>query len=268
MPEPRLSIVMPVFNEERTLPEIIKRVYAACPFAEVIFVDDGSTDRSLSILKELARSQDKVLQKENGGKGSAVRMGYEHAKGVYVGVQDADLEYNPAELCRMFEHAEAKGLPAIMGSRRILKQRQYAHIKFYIGGTVLTWIFNGLYGTRLSDQPNCYKMVRRDILATLPLTEDDFRLDSELTALLARRGFRIAEYPTTYHPRSVTEGKKINWKDWFRAIKVFIRVRFLPRKKLHQMQQWQQCVLHSIIRDFLAYFCRQFACFRSSCGCP
>lgn len=235
MHEPRLSIVMPVFNEERTLPEIIKRVYAACPFAEVIYVDDGSTDRSLSILKELARPQDTVLHKENGGKGSAVRMGYAQAKGTYVAVQDADLEYNPAELCRMFEHAEAKSLPAIMGSRRILKQRQYAHIKFYIGGTVLTWIFNALFGTRLSDQPNCYKIVRRDILQTLPLSEDDFRLDSELTALLARRGVPIAEEPTTYHPRSVAEGKKITWKDWFLALQVFLRVRLLPRKKLHRL---------------------------------
>src|SRR3989338_1461954 len=233
--QPRLSIVMPIFNEERTLLEIIKRVYAACPFAEVIYVDDGSTDRSLEIVKSLARPQDTVLSKENGGKGSAVRMGYAHAKGTYVIVQDADLEYSPQEIIPMLERAERENLPAIMGSRRILKQRQYAHIKYYIGGTVLTWIFNGFYGTRLSDQPNCYKMVRRDILVTLPLTEDDFRLDSELTALLARRGFAIAEYPTTYHPRSVAEGKKINWKDWFRAIQVFLRGRFLPRKKLHQM---------------------------------
>ncbi|OGJ56301.1 hypothetical protein A3D88_01425 [Candidatus Peribacteria bacterium RIFCSPHIGHO2_02_FULL_52_16] len=233
--QPRLSIIMPIFNEERTLPEIIRRVVTACPFAEIIFVNDGSTDRSLEIARSLARPTDTVLTKENGGKGSAVRMGYAYTKGIYVIVQDADLEYNPAEIIPMLERAERENLPAIMGSRRILKQRQYTHIKYYIGGTVLTWIFNGLYGTRLSDQPNCYKMVRRDILATLPLTEDDFRLDSELTALLARRGFRIAEYPTTYHPRSVTEGKKINWKDWFRAIKVFIRVRFLPRKKLHQM---------------------------------
>ena len=226
---------MPVFNEERTLPEIIKRVYAACPFAEVIYVDDGSTDHSLEILKSLARQTDIVLTKENGGKGSAVRMGYAHAKGIYVIVQDADLEYNPVEIIPMLERAEQENLPAIIGSRRILKQRQYAHIKYYIGGTVLTWIFNGLFGTRLSDQPNCYKMVRRDILDTLPLTEDDFRLDSELTALLARRGFGIDEYPTTYQPRSVAEGKKINWKDWFRAIEVFLRVRFLPRKKLHRM---------------------------------
>lgn len=234
MHEPRLTIVMPVFNEERTLYQIIDRVLAACPFAQIIYVDDGSTDGSLAILKSRARPQDLVLEKKNGGKGSAVRMGYAHAKGTYVVVQDADLEYNPEELLIMLERAEREGRPAIIGSRRLKTQRQYAHIKFYIGGTVLTWIFNAFFWVRLTDQPNCYKMVRRDILQTLPLTEDDFRLDSELTAMLARRGVPIVEEPTSYHPRSVAEGKKISWKDWFRALQVFLRVRCMSKKSLQK----------------------------------
>ncbi|MBI3331797.1 glycosyltransferase family 2 protein [Candidatus Peregrinibacteria bacterium] len=238
MQKPSLSIVMPIFNEERTLRQIIGRVHAACPDAEVIFVNDGSTDGSLAILQELARPasvesgrpQDHVLIKENGGKGSAVRMGYNKASGRYVIVQDADLEYDPEEIPAMLRTAEESDLPAMFGSRRIIDQHQYAHIKFYIGGVILTGIFNLLYGTRLTDQPNCYKMVRRDILQSLPLIENDFRLDSELAALLARRGIPIAEYPTSYHPRSVAEGKKITWVDFFRAIGVFMKIRLRSRK--------------------------------------
>src|SRR3989344_8538568 len=125
--QPRLSIVMPIFNEERTLLEIIKRVYAACPFAEMIYVDDGSTDRSLEIVKSLARPEDTVLSKENGGKGSAVRMGYAHTKGHYVIVQDADLEYSPEDIPTVLAHAQLHDLPVLFGSRRLKKQKQFTH---------------------------------------------------------------------------------------------------------------------------------------------
>ncbi len=228
----RLTVVIPCFNEERTVAPLLRQVHAALPFAEVVCVDDGSTDRSRAIMQELKRPGDRVLTKKNGGKGSAVRVGYEHANGTYVIVQDADLEYDPREILPMLERAEREHLPAIIGSRRLMTQRQYAHIKFYIGGTILTWIHNILLGTRLTDQPNCYKMVRRDVLRTLPLTENDFRLDSEITALLARCNIPIVEVPTSYHPRSVAAGKKIGWRDWFRAIGVMMRIRLASRKEL------------------------------------
>ena len=232
-PQPRLTIVIPIYNEERTLAEIARKVFDACgTFSEVIFVDDGSTDRSLEIAKSLARLGDQVLTKANGGKGSAVRMGYAHAHGVYVVTQDADLEYEPIELKAMLELAEAEDLPAVFGSRRIKKQHQYAHIKFYIGGMLLTWIFNLLYRYHLTDQPNCYKMMKADVLGTFRLTENDFRLDSEVTALLARKRLTIAEVPTSYHPRSVAEGKKIRASDWFKAVWVFLKIRFVPRSKI------------------------------------
>lgn len=229
MQQPRLSVVIPVYNESATIRLIAERVFRSCgDFAEVIFVDDGSKDDSLQIIRSLARTQDIVLQKTNGGKGSAVRMGYTQANGRYVIVQDADLEYSPEEIPEMLTTAEQGNLQALFGSRRLKKQKQFVHLMFFIGGSLLTYLCNFLYGTRLTDQPTCYKMVRNDVLRTLPLKENDFRFDPELTVMLARRGVTIHEHPISYHPRSVTEGKKINWRDWFKWVWVFISLRFRP----------------------------------------
>ncbi len=226
----RLSIVMPVYNEERTLRQITRRVFDSCgDSAEVICVDDGSSDTSLSILRELARDGDTVITKVNGGKGSAVRKGYEVAKGTYVIVQDADLEYSPEEIPDLLAFAQTHHLEALFGSRRLKKQKQFKHIGHFIGGSLLTLICNLLYGSRLTDQPTCYKMVHRDLLATLPLKENDFRFDPELTAMLLRRGVAIQEFPISYHPRSMQEGKKINWRDWFKWVWVFVVLRVKPK---------------------------------------
>ncbi len=233
MDQPRLSIVVPSYNEERTIGEIIDRLHAACYFAELIFVDDGSKDRTLAILKEKKAANDIVLTKANGGKGSAVRMGYVHARGAYTIVQDADLEYSPEEISPLLQYAEQHQLPALFGSRRLKKQKQYVHLLMFIGGNMLTILCNLLYRTRLTDQPTCYKLVRTDILRTLPLHENDFRFDPELTAMLARRGIPILEYPISYHPRTVSEGKKINWKDWFKWVWVFVKLRVTPLSFRH-----------------------------------
>lgn len=225
-PAPRLSIVVPVYNEERTLATIIERLQQSCgDIAECIFVNDGSTDRSLEILRQHSRPQDRVLSKPNGGKGSAVRMGYAHARGKFTIVQDADLEYSPEEIPALLSSAEA-GHPAVFGSRRLKKQKQYVHLSFFLGGSLLTHICNLLFRTRLTDQPTCYKLVRTDIIHSLPLRENDFRFDPELTAMLALRGIPIMELPISYHPRSRKEGKKICWKDWFRWVWVFARLRW------------------------------------------
>lgn len=224
-----LSIIVPVFNEEKTLREIVQRVFDVCGFAQCIFVDDGSNDNSLKILRELARPQDIVLTKENGGKGSAVRMGYEHANGQYTIVQDADLEYKPEEIPELLNFAVEHDAKAVFGSRRLKKQKQYKHFSFFIGGTLLTSLCNILYRTRLTDQPTCYKMVRTDILRTIKLKENDFRFDPELTCSLALKKITIMEYPISYFPRSRAEGKKICWKDWFRWVWVFLRMRIIGK---------------------------------------
>jgi glycosyltransferase involved in cell wall biosynthesis len=228
--QPGLTVVVPVYNEERTIAEIMDRVFAACgKDAECIFVDDGSKDASLAILKQKARPQDMVLTKSNGGKGSAVRMGYAHARGKYTIVQDADLEYSPEEIPILLRFAEEHGAQAVFGSRRLKRQQQYAHVSFFLGGSLLTYLCNILYGTKLTDQPTCYKMVRTDVLKGINLRENDFRFDPELTCHLALRHIKILEYPVSYHPRTVAEGKKICWKDWFRWVWVFLRMRVIGR---------------------------------------
>jgi dolichol-phosphate mannosyltransferase len=235
MHTPRLSIVMPVYNEEKTLREITARVFDACgDFCEVIFVDDGSKDASLDILREIARPQDKVLTKKNGGKGSAVRMGYDVAQGSYTIVQDADLEYSPEEIPGLLQFAEDNAYEVVFGSRRLKKQQQFVHLTFFIGGSLLTYFCDLLYLAKLTDQPTCYKLVRTDILHTLPLRENDFRFDPEVTCMLLRRGYKIREYPISYHPRSVEEGKKICWKDFFRWIWTFVRLRIVGKSKLQK----------------------------------
>jgi len=224
---------MPVYNEEKTLEEIVQRVFKSCgDFAEVIFVDDGSQDNSLEMLKRLARPQDTVLTKQNGGKGSALRMGYKHAKGRYVIPQDADLEYSPEEIEGLLECAEKGNLIAVFGSRRLKQQKQFVHLTTFVGGSMLTVMCNVLYGTKLTDQPTCYKLIRNDILKTLPLKENHFGIEPEITAMLVRRGFKIVEQPISYHPRTFKEGKKINIKDWFRWIWVFVKLRLVPKKFL------------------------------------
>jgi len=231
MNQPRLSIVMPAYNEEGTIEEITRRVIAACgDFSEIIFVDDGSVDKTPELLKQLARPQDTVLTKNNGGKGSATHLGYQHAKGNYVIVQDADLEYSPEEIPGLLAYAEQHNCAALFGSRRLKKQKQFTHFTFFIGGTLLTYYCNLLHRTGLTDQPTCYKMVRNDVLKTLPLKEDDFRFDPELTVMLSRRGFKIAEQPISYTPRSIKEGKKICWQDWFKWMWVFTKLRFAQKE--------------------------------------
>ena len=215
----RLSIVIPFFNEERTLGVLMDRVHHACPFAEWVLVDDGSTDASLAVARARARKgSDLVLTKPNEGKGSAVRIGFAHATGKYVIVQDADLEYDPREILTLLERAETDELPAVYGSRCLRGRPPVAHVKYYIGGVLLTSYVNFLYGTRLTDQNTCYKLVRTDLAQSFPFRHNDFRFDCEMTVFLRRHGHHILELPISYAPRTAAEGKKIGYRDWFRSL--------------------------------------------------
>jgi len=223
---PCLSIIVPVFNEERTLREIVERIRRHCPDAQIVFVDDGSTDGSLTILHQISSTADTVLTKPNGGKGSAIRHGLPYCRGRTTIIQDADLEYDPADIPALVREAEQRNLPAVFGSRRLRRQeRQYAKWRYYIGGNLLSTITNVLFGSHLTDMMTCYKLITTPIFQSLSLSAEGFGIEPDITAHLLRRAVPIAEVPIFYRPRTRTEGKKIGWKDFFRCLGTLVRIR-------------------------------------------
>jgi dolichol-phosphate mannosyltransferase len=220
-----LTIIVPVYNEERTLASVMAAMGAKCPDAHIIYVDDGSKDSSLSILQSGARPQDLVLTKPNGGKGSAIRMGLEQAAGTYTVIQDADLEYDPAEIKLLVDTANANPGCAIFGSR-FLRPNPNIYKRFLLGNKVLTLVFNLLYGTRITDSYTCYKLLPTDLFRSLELTARGFELEAEICAQCVKHSIPIKEIPISYHPRTIAEGKKINGRDAWKGLKMMIKLRF------------------------------------------
>lgn len=207
---------MPFLNESATLPQLIDglNVLRQRLPIEVLYVDNGSTDASGAIVAARAQPGDHVFVQTERGKGAAVRLGIPACTGTYTVIQDADGEYDPADLSKLVAHAETHNLRAVFGSRR-LHSNPTAHLAYYAAGVIITKIHNGLYGTRLTDQPTCYKLVQTDLLQQLPLGASGFDLDTELSCALARRCIEIGEVPITYHPRTRAQGKKIGLRDFW-----------------------------------------------------
>ncbi len=221
---PDLSIIVPVYNEERTLATIMHALAEKCPHAQIIYVDDGSRDASLNILRDHMKSDDVVLTKPNGGKGSAIRMGLERAEGMYTVIQDADLEYDPAEIAMLVDEAKKNPGSAVFGSR-FLKQNPNIYKIFLMGNKVLTAWLNILYGSKLTDSYTCYKLLPTDLFRSLELTSRGFELEAEICAKCLKKKIPIHEVPVTYKPRTIEEGKKINWKDAYKGIAMMWRLR-------------------------------------------
>lgn len=221
-----LSVIVPIYNEEQTVVTLMQKLVSAVPDAEIIYVNDGSTDQSLELVRQHARPEDKVLTKENGGKGSAVCHGLMQATCEYTIIQDADLEYEPTDINRLLKAAHEGGYDAVLGSRRLQGQkRHYAKLKYYIGGVLLNAIFNLLNAGDLTDMNTCYKLVRTSILQSFPLRESGFGLDAEIVSHLARRKITIHEISIAYTPRTAKEGKKITGWHFFHLLVVLLRVR-------------------------------------------
>jgi glycosyltransferase involved in cell wall biosynthesis len=219
-----LTIIVPVYNEERTIVSVMKRLQDVCSDAEVIYVDDGSKDMSLVLMKEHARSvMDQVLTKPNGGKGSAIRMGLDTAHGIYTAIQDADLEYDPSELPTLLEEIKKNG-GVVFGSR-FLRDNPNIYKRFLIGNKVLTMIVNILFRARLTDSYTCFKMLATKDFRSLNLQARGFELEAEITGKCLMNKWQIREIPITYKPRTLEEGKKIGWKDAWRGLKMMIRIR-------------------------------------------
>lgn len=228
-----VSIVIPAFNEASTVKTLLRRV-AAVPIAkEVIVVDDGSTDGTRELLPRL-KAQGLIdrlfLHEGNRGKGAALRTGFRRATGDVVVVQDADLEYDPGEIPKLLAPIAQGRADAVYGSRflgldRTVKVVFYWHM---LGNKFLTLLSNVLTGLRVTDMETCQKMVRRDLLQSLPLSVDRFGIEPEITARLAQAKARVVELPISYSSRSYAEGKKIGWKDGVSAIWFILRCNLLP----------------------------------------
>jgi glycosyltransferase involved in cell wall biosynthesis len=211
-----LSVVMPVYNEAVTVASAIARVRAVPITLELIVVDDGSTDGTRLILERM-REEGQIdvllMQDRNQGKGAAVARGIQHAAGDMVVIQDADLEYDPQELPRLMEPIVDGRADAVFGSRFMGSPQRVLYFWHRVGNGVLTLFSNMLTNINVSDMETCYKLVRTDLMKSLPLSAKRFGIEPELTARLAQSGARIYEVPISYSGRTYAEGKKIGWKD-------------------------------------------------------
>jgi glycosyltransferase involved in cell wall biosynthesis len=218
----KLSVVIPVYNERATLRQVVTRVLSVPLDIELICVDDGSRDGSREILCELKKENPQVrifLQARNMGKGAALRRGIQEATGDFVIIQDADLEYDPAEYPILLEPLLQNKADVVYGSRF---QGGGPHRVLYfwhsVGNSLLTLLSNAFTNLNLTDMETCYKVFRREVIQLIPIEEDRFGFEPEITVKVAKRRLRIYEVGISYHGRSYEEGKKIGWKDGFRAL--------------------------------------------------
>lgn len=225
----KVSVVIPVFNERQTIGEIVGRVRAAECHHEIIIVDDASTDGTRDVLLELAREAGVrvVMHGYNKGKGAALHTAFEHVTGDVVLIQDADLEYNPAEYARLLEPLERGAADVVYGSRFLENSRQDPSRIHRFGNWALTWLSNRTTRLRLTDMETCYKVFRRGALRGMMLREKRFGFEPELTAKLARRKCRFQEVPISYRSRGYDEGKKIHLGDGLRAMYCILRYAWL-----------------------------------------
>jgi dolichol-phosphate hexosyltransferase len=229
-----LSVMMPIYNEERTLETILAHVLARPEVGEVIAVDDGSTDRSWEILTGIAARDVRVRpfrQPKNGGKGGALRRAITELSKPFALVQDADLEYDPRDYPALLSPLVEGRADVVYGVRGFAGQTAYS-FWFVIGNKTITMASNVLFDAYISDLETGYKVLRSDLWKRLNLQGDRFEIEPDITARLLRLGYRIHETPIRYYARSREEGKKITWRDGVQAIAYLARLRLASREKL------------------------------------
>jgi glycosyltransferase involved in cell wall biosynthesis len=224
----RISVVVPVYNEKKTLLEIVRRIREVPIPKEILLIDDGSTDGTRDLLASMDRGEDVrvVLHERNRGKGAAVRTGFTQATGDIVIVQDADLEYDPAQYPRLIQPIVEGVADVVYGSRFLsIGQHRVLYFWHYVGNRALTALSNIFTDLNLSDMETCYKVFRREAIQAITptLKEDRFGIDPELTAKIARRKYRVYEVGISYFGRTYQEGKKIGLPDAFRVFWSILR---------------------------------------------
>ena len=223
--EPCLSVVMPAYNEQETIEQVLAAVLASPFTAEILVIDDGSTDATREILEKLTDPKIRVLlQPHNQGKGAAIRRGFEEATQPFVIVQDADLEYDPGEFGALLGPLLSGDADVVYGSR-FLSDRPHRVLYFWhsVGNRVLTLASNMFTDLNLTDMETCYKVFRREVLQSFTLEENRFGIEPEMTAKIAAGKWRVYEVGISYHGRTYDEGKKIGWKDGVRACYCIVR---------------------------------------------
>jgi glycosyltransferase involved in cell wall biosynthesis len=221
----RVSFIIPAFNEEASIGDVLDRVAALGLDRQVIVVDDGSTDGTRAVAE--SRDGVLVLHQENRGKGAAIRAAIPHLDGDITVIQDADLEYDPAEVPGLIAPIADGVADVVYGSRLSGGKPQRAYLFWHmVGNRFLSLVTGVLYNTTLSDMETGYKAFRTEILQSLELREDDFAIEPEITGRVCKGHLRIYELPISYYGRTYAEGKKITWRDGFKALWVLVRVRF------------------------------------------
>jgi len=224
----KLSVIIPVYNEEQTLPVIIKKVIEVSLDKEIIIVDDGSTDSTPEILERYKDEKDlKIIRhKSNQGKGMAIRSALGQITGDITIIQDADLEYDPHDYSKLIEPIRNKGELVVYGARTKAGSF-HSHLRSYLGRKIISFLTNILYNQGLTDVPTCYKVFDSKLLKSIPLSCKGFEFEPEITAKIAKRRIKIKEIPVNYYPRRFREGKKIRWIDGVTAVWVLLKYRFV-----------------------------------------
>jgi len=230
----KLSILIPAYNEEKTIEFVLKELLKVrIPLEkEVIIINDGSTDGTKAVIENFLGNNKTndvefiLINKPNGGKGSAVRKGIEKSTGDIIIIQDADMEYNPHEYSSLIGPILSEKAKVVYGSRSLKKSNEYSHLSFLLGGRLVTFMTNLLFFSKITDEPTCYKTFRADVIKNIELERDKFDWEPEVTAKILKKGIKIYEVPISYNPRHISEGKKIRWRDGLDAILTLIKYRF------------------------------------------
>ena len=235
-----LSVLVPAYNEERTIGPMLEKVVSItrderfrilAENLEIVVVDDGSKDGTADIVRNLISNCDScrivLASQPNGGKGTAIRKAISMACGDVMVVQDADLEYDPDDFMVMLPFIVSGEYEVVYGSRFLNHQNKHSYSSFYLGGRLVSLTANILYGLNLTDEPTCYKMFTREVADSITLKCKGFEFCPEFTAKVTKAGYKIQEVPIHYYPRSIEEGKKINWKDGVEAVWTLLKYRFV-----------------------------------------